>query len=109
MRRTLFTFLSLALSPVAAWAQTDTPRQIQALIADGDTGTALNQLHAILQAHPDSGPAWYLEAEAQDAAGNEAAARSALQHAEQIAPNLPFADPQKALLKQIKDKKAELK
>jgi hypothetical protein len=96
MRRTLFTFLILALSPIAAWAQTDTPRQIQALIADGDADTALSQLHPILQAYPNSAPAWYLEAEAQDAAGNEAAARSALQHAEKIAPNLPFADPQKA-------------
>jgi hypothetical protein len=96
MRRTLFTILILAFSPLAAWAQSDTPQQIQGLIADGDTSAALDQLHGILQAHPNSGPAWYLEAEAQDAAGNEAAARGALQHAEQIAPNLPFADPQKA-------------
>jgi hypothetical protein len=96
MRRTLFTLIILALSPLAAWAQTDTPQQIQALIAHGDTSTALDQLHTILQAHPNSGPAWYLEAEAQDAAGNEAAARAAFQHAEQVAPNLPFADPQKA-------------
>jgi hypothetical protein len=96
MRRTLFTILMLVLSPLAAWAQSDTPQQIQGLIARGNTSAALDQLHGILQAHPNSGPAWYLEAEAQDAAGNEAAARGALQHAEQIAPNLPFADPQKA-------------
>ncbi len=96
MRRTLAIVTMLALSPLAAWAQTDTPRQIQQLIADGDADTALSQLHLILQSYPDSAPAWYLEAEAQDAAGNEAAARSALEHAEKIAPNLPFADPQKA-------------
>ncbi len=76
-----------------ASAQSTSPQQIQALIAAGRAQTALNELQAVLQAHPDSGVAWYLSAEAQDASGNEAAARSALANAEQYAPGLPFARP----------------
>jgi len=78
----------------AAFAQAaPSPRQIQALIANGQTSTALADLQSVLQAHPDSGVAWYLTAEAQDAAGNPSAARTALANAEQYAPGLPFAKP----------------
>jgi hypothetical protein len=69
----------------------ETPDQIQALIANGQPQAALAQLHTALQAHPESGVAWYLTAEAQDAAGNEAAASRALAQAEHFAPGLPFA------------------
>jgi hypothetical protein len=77
----------------AAHAQTATPQQIQGMIAAGQEQAALSALHAALQAHPDSGVAWYLTAEAQDAAGHEATARTALAKAEQFAPGLPFAQP----------------
>jgi len=76
-----------------AWAQTESPREIQGLIAAGQEQAALAGLSQILAVHPDSGVAWYLTAEAQDASGNEAAARAALAKAEQIAPGLPFAKP----------------
>lgn len=77
-----------------AYAQSDvSPRQIQDQIANGQTGTALNELHQVLQTHPGSGVAWYLTAEAQDAAGNESAARHALAQAQHFAPGLPFAKP----------------
>ncbi len=72
-----------------------TPGQIQALIASGQEQAALAAVHAAVQAHPESGVAWYLTAEAQDAAGNEAAAQAALTKAEQFAPGLPFANQQK--------------
>jgi hypothetical protein len=81
------------LSLGAAQAQTITPHQIQSLIASGQADTALADLQTILQAHPDSGIAWYLSAEADDALGNEDAARGALAKAEQFAPGLPFAKP----------------
>ncbi|MDD2704257.1 MAG: tetratricopeptide repeat protein, partial [Acidocella sp.] len=89
--------LALALQPMArAHAQTQsTPQQLQAMIAAGQEQTALKQLNSVLQAHPDSGVAWYLVAEAQDASGNETAARNALAKAEQYAPGLPFANQQK--------------
>jgi hypothetical protein len=80
------------LVPLAAHAQSASPQQIQAQIAQGQESQALSELGAVLQAHPDSGVAWYLTAEAQDAAGNVSAARGALAKAEQFAPGLPFAN-----------------
>lgn len=78
---------------IPAEAQSATPQQIQALIAQGQEQAALAELQPVLQAHPDSGVGWYLTAEAQDAAGNETAARAALANAEHDAPGLPFARP----------------
>jgi hypothetical protein len=83
---------ALALWQTQAHAQAK-PQDIQQMIADGNPAGALTELQPILQAHPDSGVAWYLSAEAQDAQGNEAAARSALAKAEHYAPGLPFAKP----------------
>ena len=86
----------LCLWQVPAHAQTSqSPQQIQGLIAAGQENAALGDLSHILQAHPDSGVAWYLTAEAQDALGHEDAARNALAKAEQYAPGLPFAQPDK--------------
>lgn len=88
----LFTaFAAAGLNPASA--QTVSPQQIQGQIASGQEQTALSELHAALQAHPDSGVAWYLTAEAQDASGNEAAAGTALANAQHYAPGLPFANP----------------
>ncbi len=69
-----------------------TPREIQGQIAAGQAQAALGELQGIVAAHPDSGVAWYLTAEARDATGDEAGARDALANAEQFAPGLPFAD-----------------
>lgn len=82
--------LCVAQSP--AFAQTVTPQQIQGQIHAGQEQAALNELQGALQAHPTSGVAWYLRAEAEDAAGNAGAARDALAKAEQYAPGLPFAN-----------------
>jgi hypothetical protein len=77
----------------AAHAQAiPSPHEIQAQITAGQDASALAELRTVLQAHPDSGVAWYLSAEAQDASGNEDAARAALAKAEQYAPGLPFAN-----------------
>lgn len=79
---------------VPALAQTGaTPQQIQGLIAQGQENAALSDLQMTLQSHPQSGVAWYLTAEAQDARGDEGAARDALAKADQYAPGLPFAQP----------------
>lgn len=82
--------------PAFAQDQSLTPRQIQTLIDNGQEAQAVKSLKGVLQQHPDSGTAWYLMAEAQDAHGNENAAAQALAKADQYAPGLPFADPQKA-------------
>jgi len=83
---------ALLLGGISA-AQAQTPQDIQAQIANGQAGQALNELTQILQTHPHSAIAWYLTAEAQDALGNESAARSALATAEAEKPGLPFAKP----------------
>ncbi|GAN79196.1 tetratricopeptide repeat protein [Acidocella aminolytica] len=90
---------ALALAPaLPAFAQSQgaSPRQIQTMIDTGQSAQALQALKGVLDQHPQSGVAWYLAAEAQDARGNENAAAQALAKADQYAPGLPFADPQKA-------------
>jgi hypothetical protein len=83
----------VAFAQVPAEAQSATPQQIQQMIASGQEQAAIGQLNAALQAHPHSGVAWYLMAEAQDASGNASAAGKALANAEHYAPGLPFANP----------------
>lgn len=83
-------------APAFAQEQTVTPRQIQTMIETGESGHAIQALKSVLGQHPDSGVAWYLMAEAQDAKGNEPAAAQALAKADQYAPGLPFANPQDA-------------
>ncbi|MDD2876883.1 MAG: tetratricopeptide repeat protein [Acidiphilium sp.] len=81
---------------VPAYAETGaTPQQLQTMIAGGHEKAALLDLQKVLRVHPQSGVAWYLVAEAQDAAGNRDAARSALAKAETFAPGLPFAQADK--------------
>jgi hypothetical protein len=92
MLRKTFLTVALFVAPLIAHAL-PTPQDIQSQIEAGQAGTAIGELHDILQAHPDSAVAWYLMAEAQDATGQEQAARDALAKADQIAPGLPFANP----------------
>jgi hypothetical protein len=82
---------ALLLGPAA---QAQTPRDIQNMIANGQETQAVQALNNVLAQHPQSGVAWYLLAEAQDAQGNEPAAAQALNKAQTIAPGLPFAKPQ---------------
>jgi hypothetical protein len=86
-------FAAAGLSLAPAHAASPTPQQIQALIASGHPDAALSDLRGALSAHPQSGVAWYLKAEAEDATGRIAAARTSLARAEAYAPGLPFADP----------------
>lgn len=84
--------LGAAMLAGPAMAQ-ETPREIQGQIATGHAREALGNLQTVIASHPDSGTAWYLTAEAQDALGNSSAARDALTKAEQFSPGLPFAKP----------------
>jgi hypothetical protein len=95
MRRIIFALFAFALMPLAAAAQTATSDEVQGLIASGNDSQAASQLTTILAQHPESAKAWYLQAEVQDAMGHEDNARTALAHAQSLAPNMPFADPQK--------------
>lgn len=82
--------------PARAQQQGPTPSQIQTMIQAGQSGQAVQALKGVLGQHPDSGVAWYLMAEAQDAKGHEEAAAQALAKADQYAPGLPFANQQDA-------------
>ncbi len=83
---------AIAQSAPGQGAATQTPAQIQALIAGGQPGQAVAALDDVLAVHPKSGVAWYLLAEAYDAQGDEADAGSALNMAARSSPGLPFAN-----------------
>ncbi len=88
---------ALALGgPAAAQTAQDAPSpvQIQGMIAGGQETQAIQALQNVLAAHPKSGVAWYLLAQAYDAQNNEDAASSALNMAARSTPGLPFAKPQ---------------
>jgi uncharacterized protein len=87
-------FALLGVLLLGSAAQAQTPRDIQNMIANGQETQAIQALNSVLAQHPQSGVAWYLLAEAQDAQGNESAAANALNKAQAIAPGLPFAKPQ---------------
>ena len=89
----LAALVTLWQAPAHAQGAGPTPQQLQTMIANGHESEALGALKTTLRAHPHSGVAWYLVAEAEDASGNLPAGRSALAKAEQYAPGLPFAQP----------------
>ena len=77
---------------VADMAVTVTPAQIQAEINRAEPQKAIADLAPILKNDPHSAKAWYLDAEALDASGNTACARNALEKAEHLSPDMPFAN-----------------
>lgn len=81
--------------PALAQDAGSSPRQIQSMIDNGQTSQAIQHLNGVLSQHPDSGTAWFLMAEAEDANGHESTAAHALAKANQYAPGLPFANPQR--------------
>lgn len=90
-------FLFLFLLPVLAFAYTG-PKEVQAMISQGNPQAALQALTPILASNPRSAAAWYLDAEALDASGNVAGAKTALLKAENLSPAMSFADPKKLTL-----------
>lgn len=80
--------------PVATMAaDAITPQIIQGYIAHADPAKALKDLAPILEADPHSAKAWYLQAEALDALGRDADAKTALSTAEHLSPAMSFANP----------------
>jgi uncharacterized protein len=86
---------ALAFTPLArAQSAAPSPQQIQGMITSGQENQAIQALQNVLQAHPKSGVAWYLLAEAYDSQNNQAGAANALNMAIRSDPGLPFANPQ---------------
>ncbi|MHB1665905.1 hypothetical protein [Thiomonas sp.] len=89
----LLTLAVPALFPPLAEAAAATPQMIQSEIAHAQPQLAIRQLAPILKADPHSAKAWYLQAEALDASGNDQAAKQALSTAEHLNPGMWFANP----------------
>ncbi len=92
IRRIWVNFLLLFWA-VTATAGPVTPREIQHYINIGNPEKALQLLAPVLQRSPGSAKAWYLAAEANNAAGNNTVARTDLMRAEKLSPRMPFVRP----------------
>ena len=88
----LFAAATLATAPVMA-AEPSLHQVYQAAEA-GKLGEAQTMMHEVLQAHPNSGKAHYVEAELLAKQGKNQQAETELATAERLAPGLPFAKPQ---------------
>ena len=85
--------ISLAIPPAVA-ADEPSLHQIYQAAESGRLDEAQTMMHQVLQAHPNSGKAHYVEAELLAKQGRLADARAELARAESLAPGLPFAKPQ---------------
>lgn len=88
----LFAAATLATAPVMA-AEPSLHQVYQAAEA-GKLGEAQSMMHEVLQAHPNSGKAHYVEAELLAKQGQRQQAETELATAERLAPGLPFAKPE---------------
>ncbi|HJW03894.1 MAG TPA: tetratricopeptide repeat protein [Azospira sp.] len=88
----LFAAATLATAPVMA-AEPSLHQVYQAAEA-GKLGEAQSMMHEVLQAHPNSGKAHYVEAELLAKQGKNQQAETELATAERLAPGLPFAKPE---------------
>lgn len=99
--RALLVFASLAIG-MPAFAAEPSLHEVYQAANSGRTGDAQRMMQEVLQAHPNSGKAHYVEAELLAKQGKLKEAASELASAERLAPGLPFATPQSvASLKQV--------
>lgn len=97
MRKTLAScaLITLALcGGGAALAAEPSLHEVYQAADSGHVEQAQRMMQNVLQAHPDSAKAHYVEAELLARQGQITQARSELARAEQLAPGLPFATPQ---------------
>lgn len=86
--------LSAALIGAPASAAEPSLHQVYQAAEAGKLNEAQGMMHEVLQAHPNSGKAHYVEAELLVKQGLLAKAEGELATAERLAPGLPFAQPQ---------------
>ncbi|QEL65584.1 hypothetical protein OTERR_21080 [Oryzomicrobium terrae] len=98
MIRTVFMGLAMLFSAAcfsgAALADEPTLHQVYQTAQSGNLAQAQTMMHQVLQAHPESGKAHYVEAELLAKQGQFQKAAAELATAERLAPGLPFAKPQ---------------
>lgn len=78
----------------SAFAEEPSLHQVYQAAEAGKMNEAQSMMHEVLQAHPNSGKAHYVEAELLAKQGQVQKAESELATAERLAPGLPFAKPQ---------------
>ncbi len=94
-------FLILLLSATALFAESNV-HQIYQTMASGHMDEAHKMIEEVLQKHPDSAKAHFVDAEILVRQGNKKAAHDELAIAEQLSPKLPFAKPEAVVaLKQM--------
>ncbi|MDD2357364.1 MAG: hypothetical protein PHX13_05600 [Thiovulaceae bacterium] len=86
------TFFILLLSVTALFAESNV-HQIYQTMASGHMDEAHKMIEEVLQKHPDSAKAHFVDAEILVRQGNKKAAHDELAIAEQLSPGLPFAKP----------------
>lgn len=84
----------LFFSPMAFAENLPTMHQIYQTAESGKLSDAQRMIEQVLQVHPDSGKAHYVNAELLAKEGNFAQARTELETAERLSPGLAFAKPQ---------------
>ncbi len=94
-------FFILLLSATALFAESNV-HQIYQTMASGHMDEAHKMIEEVLQKHPDSAKAHFVDAEILVRQGNKKAAHDELAIAEQFSPKLPFAKPEAVVaLKQM--------
>lgn len=88
--------MTLAVALASGMARADEPslHQVYQAAQSGNLSQAQSMMHEVLQAHPGSGKAHYVEAELLAKQGQFDKATAELATAERLAPGLPFAKPE---------------
>lgn len=88
--------MALAVALASGVARADEPslHQVYQAAQSGNLSQAQSMMHEVLQAHPGSGKAHYVEAELLAKQGQFDKATAELATAERLAPGLPFAKPE---------------
>jgi hypothetical protein len=96
MKKTLFALMLFASvgASIPSFAAEPSLHEVYQAAEAGKTDEAQRMMHEVLQAHPNSGKAHYVEAELLAKQGQLKQAANELASAEKLAPGLPFATAQ---------------
>jgi len=93
MKKSIFAAAALALTFTASAAE-PTVEEVYAATSAGRYAEAQTLIEQVLKAHPNSGTAHFVQAELLTKQGKFAAARAALDKAEELSPGLPKVKPE---------------
>lgn len=93
MKKLILSFIFLLLSSSLFAQNIPTVDQIYQNVVRGNLSRASQMIHVVLQAHPNSAKAHYVDAEILAREGRLSQARSEFQTAKQLSPGLSFVSP----------------